>query len=127
MDLPPQLRRSPNKATSVCRNVTLDSLCILWQYTHMDIESIANKALRRFAETGNAKGVMEAKRIARMLAYIDAAHDFDELAVPPNFGFHPLHGDRNGTFAMTVTKNWRMTFTKVDEQTIANLDLEDYH
>jgi len=28
---------------------------------------------------------------------------------------------------MVVTKNWRLTFTKVDDQTIADLDLEDYH
>jgi proteic killer suppression protein len=45
----------------------------------------------------------------------------------PNFGFHPLSGERAGTFAMTVTKNWRLTFTKVDETTIADLNLEDYH
>jgi len=28
---------------------------------------------------------------------------------------------------MTVTKNRRMTFTKVDDRTIGDLDLEDYH
>ena len=28
---------------------------------------------------------------------------------------------------LTVTKNWRMTFVKIDDQTIADLDLEDYH
>ena len=49
------------------------------------------------------------------------------LATPPNFGFHALTGDRKGTYAMTLTKNWRMTFTKVDDQTIGDLDLEDYH
>jgi proteic killer suppression protein len=51
----------------------------------------------------------------------------DELAVPPNFGFHPLTGDREGYFAMTVTRNWRLTFTLIDELTVADLDLEDYH
>jgi proteic killer suppression protein len=29
--------------------------------------------------------------------------------------------------AMTVTKNWRLTFVKIDDQVIADLDLEDYH
>lgn len=62
-----------------------------------------------------------------MIAFIDAAIGFDELATPPNFGFHPLSGDRKGSYAMTVTKNWRMTFTKIDEGVIADLDLEDYH
>jgi len=62
-----------------------------------------------------------------MIAYIDAAESFEELAVPPNFGFHALTGDRRGDFAMTLTKNWRLTFTKVDDQTIGDLNLEDYH
>jgi proteic killer suppression protein len=93
----------------------------------VDIESIRHKALRNFAEAGDAKGVIEPKRVRNMLAFIDAAGSFEELAVPPNFGFHALTGNRAGTYAMTVTKNWRMTFTKVDENTIADLDLEDYH
>ena len=70
---------------------------------------------------------MEVERLRRMFAFIDAAGSFDELSIPPNFGFHALTGDRDGWFAMTVTKNWRLVFTKVDENTIANLDLEDYH
>jgi len=93
----------------------------------MEVESIAHKALRRFAETGNPKGVMEIERVRNMLAYIAAAGSFEELSVPPNFGFHPLTGNRKGRYAMTVSRNWRLTFTKVDEQTIADLDLEDYH
>lgn len=93
----------------------------------MEIESIAHKALRRFAETGNPKGVMEIERVRNMLAYIAAAGSFEELGIPPNFGFHPLTGNRKGRYAMTVSRNWRLTFTKVDEQTIADLDLEDYH
>lgn len=93
----------------------------------MEIESILDKALRRFIETGNAKGVIEPRRVSNMVQLILDSGSFDELAVPPNFGFHPLTGARAGTYAMTVTRNWRMTFTKVDEQTIADLDLEDYH
>lgn len=93
----------------------------------MEIESIQHKALRRFAETGSTKGVIEPERVRRMLAFIASAESFDELAVPPNFGFHPMTGNYAGTFAMPVTKNWRLTFTKVDEHTIADLDLEDYH
>lgn len=93
----------------------------------MEIDSLSDKALRNFVETGKSKGVIEPERIRRMIAFIVAAGSFDELAVPPNFGFHALAGNRAGADAMTVTKNRRMTFTKVDEQTIADLDLEDYH
>lgn len=93
----------------------------------MRIESIRHKALRRFAETGNAKGLMLAERIRDMLAFIDSADSFDALATPPNFGFHALKGERAGAFAMTVTRTYRLTFTKIDDQTISALDLEDYH
>lgn len=93
----------------------------------MEIESITHKALRKFAETGRPKGIAEPLRIAKMLSFISAAESFDELAVPPNFGFHALTGDRGGTYAMIVSRNWRMTFTKVDDATIADLNLEDYH
>ena len=93
----------------------------------MEIESVRHRKLRKFLETGVAKGVIEPERIVDMIAFIDAAENFDELAIPPNFGFHPLKGDRKGDFAMIVTRNWRLTFTKIDEGTIGNLDLEDYH
>ena len=94
----------------------------------MDIDSISHKGLRRFFETGNAKGLVgDAARVRKMLAFIDAAGSFDELAVPPNYGLHELVGDKAGRWAMTVTKNWRLTFIKIDEVTIADLDLEDYH
>lgn len=93
----------------------------------MEVESIRHKALRKFVETGNAKRVIEPARLARILEFLVKVRSFDECFVPPNFGFHPLTGDRAGEFAVTVTRNWRLTFTKVDEQTIADLDLEDYH
>ena len=93
----------------------------------MKIDSIRHKALRRFVETGKPKGVIEPARVARMIEFLDLAQSFEELLDPPNFGFHALSGDREGTFALTVTRNWRLTFTKVDEHTLADLDLEDYH
>ncbi len=95
----------------------------------MDIDSIRHKALRRLFEEGSAKGLdgNQVDRLRKMLAYIVNAGDFAELGIPPSYGLHPLVGDRQGRWAMTVTKNWRLTFTKVDEQTLADLDLEDYH
>jgi proteic killer suppression protein len=93
----------------------------------MEIGSVRHKNLRKFLETGKAKGVIEPQRIVDMIAFIDAAESFEELAIPPNFNFHPLTGDRKGEFGMTVTKNWRLTFAKVDNGAIGDLNLEDYH
>lgn len=93
----------------------------------MEIGSIRHKALRRLFLEGRTTGMVEPQRLRDMLTFIRLAANFERLAEPPNYGFHPLTGDRKGTYAMTVTRNWRLTFIKVDEQTIADLDLEDYH
>jgi proteic killer suppression protein len=109
------------------RYICLDPACNAWHDSAVEIRSIRHKALRKFAETGNPKGVIEPERLKRMLAFLVQAQAVDELAVPPNFGFHALTGDRHGSFAMTVTRNWRLTFTLIDDVTVADLDLEDYH
>jgi toxin HigB-1 len=94
----------------------------------MEIESIRHKGLRRFFETGNAKGLVgDVDRLRKMLAFIDAAESLDELRVPPNFGLHELVGDRKGQWSMTVTRNWRMTFGLNADGAIVEMDLEDYH
>lgn len=93
----------------------------------MEIESIRHKALRRLFLENRSAGLIEPARLVRILQFLVDSQSFDELYEPPNFGFHPLTGDRAGSFAVTVTRNWRLTFAKVDERTIADLDLEDYH
>jgi proteic killer suppression protein len=95
----------------------------------VQIESIRHKALRRFAETGSSKGLPSGSvdRLRNMLAYIDAVASEEELFVPPNFGAHKLTGDRKGEWALTVTRNWRMTFRINEAGAIEDMDLEDYH
>jgi toxin HigB-1 len=95
----------------------------------MEIESVANKALKSFLETGKPKGLdpQLAGRLRNMIAFIVACDGPEELKVPPNFGFHWLVGDRAGTASMTLTRNWRLTFKVNNSRTITDLDLEDYH
>jgi toxin HigB-1 len=95
----------------------------------MEIVSIRHKALRAFAETGRSKGLpsQAVERLRNMLAFVAAADTVAELALPPNFGAHELKGDRAGTWSLTVTRNWRLTFRVEGERQVADLDLEDYH
>ncbi len=95
----------------------------------MQIDSIRHKALRRFAETGLPKGLPGASvdRLRNMLAYLAAIGAEDELQAPPNFGAHKLTGDRKGEWALTVTRNWRLTFRVNAAGAIEDMDLEDYH
>ena len=62
-----------------------------------------------------------------MLALIAAATSLDDLARPPNYGLHRLTGNRAGTWSMTITRNWRLTFTLTPAGAVANINLEDYH
>ena len=92
----------------------------------MKIESISHKGLRRFFKTGNPKGLVgDTDRLSKMLAFIDAAADLEELATPPNYGFHQLTGDRKGTWSMT--KSWRLTFRLNAEGALIDMELEDFH
>ena len=95
----------------------------------MEIESISHKALRRFVETGKPKGLPGdlVDRLFKMVNFIIDAETLDELSTPPNYGLHPLTGDRAGTWAMTVTRNWRLTFSIDEQGAVIDLDLEDYH
>ena len=95
----------------------------------MEIESIRHKALRRFVETGNPKGVdaKVADRLRKMIAYLIAIETAEEMHVQPNWGAHQLTGDRAGVWSLSVTKTWRMTFHINEGGAIAGLDLEDYH
>lgn len=94
----------------------------------MEIETIRHKGPRRYFVTGNAKGLLgDVERLRKMLAFIDAAESLQELKLPPNFGLHELVGDRKGSWSMTVTKNWRMTFMVNENGALIDMDLEDYH
>lgn len=44
----------------------------------------------------------------------------------PGFRFHPLKGERKGSYAVSVSGNWRITF-KFDGENAVDVDLEDYH
>jgi proteic killer suppression protein len=54
--------------------------------------------------------------------------DVQELRVFPHWKPHQLTGDRKGTWNLTVTKNWRLTFAVEEaESEISDLNFEDYH
>ncbi|MDE1189146.1 MAG: type II toxin-antitoxin system RelE/ParE family toxin [Pantoea sp.] len=41
---------------------------------------------------------------------IDNANTLDEIAAFSQYKFHPLTGNRKGTYSVTVRANWRITF-----------------
>ena len=54
--------------------------------------------------------------------------DVRELSDVPGWKAHQLSGDRQGTWSLTVTRNWRITFgADLAKKEIFDLDCEDYH
>ena len=94
----------------------------------MKIATIRHKGLRRFYEDDDASGLPSTslRRIRRILSALEFAADLSQVETMPGWKLHSLKGDRRGAFAISVTANWRLTFD-VQGDTIADLNLEDYH
>ncbi|MDP2109210.1 MAG: type II toxin-antitoxin system RelE/ParE family toxin [Thiobacillus sp.] len=86
-----------------------------------------HKGLERFFSKSGYRGIpaQYAARIERLLDRLDAAVKPDDMDLP-GYRFHLIKGDRKGTYAVSVSGNWRMTFRFVGEDA-SDIDLEDYH
>ena len=91
------------------------------------IKTFRHKGLKRFFETGDQRGIpaQHATRIRRQLDYLNAARRVEDMDLP-GWNLHPLKGARKGTWAISVSGNWRITFRFVEGDAL-DVDLEDYH
>jgi proteic killer suppression protein len=94
----------------------------------MKIRYIRHKGLRRFIEDDDAKGIRPdlVNRIRNILSMLISSDDIDGVSGPPGWRIHQLMGDRAGTWSISASGNWRITF-EIEDGEISNLDLEDYH
>lgn len=92
------------------------------------IKSFRNKALQRFFEIGNPRGlsVRDHRRVARILVALDDAEQVEDMNLP-GYRFHGLSGREKGRYSVRVTGNWRLTFGWDDDGNAVDVDLEDYH
>ena len=92
------------------------------------IRNIRHRGLRALFETGSAKGIPAAyaDKLRRVLFTLNTARALPEAADLPGYGLHQLTGDRRGVWSITVSRNWRITFT-VDGIEAVDVDFEDYH
>jgi proteic killer suppression protein len=91
------------------------------------IRSFKSKALERFVLHGDASklSVPNVTRVERILRSLNSAKSPDAMNVP-GWRFHPLKGDRKGSYAVDASGNWRITFGW-SGQDATDVDLEDYH
>jgi len=83
--------------------------------------------LAKFFETGSRAGIQpqHAERLRLILGRLNAATSPQDMGLP-GLNLHPLAGDRKGTWAVSVSGNWRVTFKFVEKDADA-VDYEDYH
>lgn len=101
--------------------------CNARHYSRAVIRSFRHKGLERYFAKSDRKGI-DAKheaRIGRILDRLEAAVRPEDMNLP-GFDFHPLKGAMRGTFAVSVSGNWRITFAFEDGDAV-NVNLEDYH
>ncbi|MGQ0835643.1 MAG: type II toxin-antitoxin system RelE/ParE family toxin [Gammaproteobacteria bacterium] len=91
------------------------------------IRTFRHKGLERFFTKSDRRGIPQDRimLIQRMLDRLDASLHPEDMHVP-GWGWHPLKKNRKGTFAVTVTRNWRLTF-RFDGEDAVDVNLEDYH
>ena len=91
------------------------------------IKGFKHKGLERYFTKSERKGIdaKHAERVRRVLDRLDAAVRPEDMNLP-GFGFHGLKGDRKGTYAVSVSGNWRITF-QFQGQDAVGVNLEDYH
>jgi toxin HigB-1 len=96
----------------------------------MRIRNVIHKGLRRFIEDDDASGLQPAVvvKVQRIVSFLQDMENEDELRTVQSWKAHMLTGDRKGTWSLSVTRNWRMTF-RIDREEIEiiDLDYEDYH
>jgi proteic killer suppression protein len=93
------------------------------------IESFAHKGLKRLYTEDRRRGLPPecVGKLRLMLAFLQDMGDVEELLTPPRWKAHRLTGDRDGTWSLHVTRNWRLTFRVDRAGAIRDVDLEDYH
>ena len=91
------------------------------------IKIFKHKGLKKFFETGSTAGInaKQAQKIAVRLEVLNRAIDIDDIDIP-GFFLHPLTGSRKGTWSITVTGNWRITF-ELSNGDVYIVNYEDYH
>ena len=92
----------------------------------MAISGFRHKGLEAFFTTGSRAGIQakHANRLRLILGRLNVSATPRDMNLP-GLGLHELHGPRKGTWAVTVSGNWRVTFRFVPPD-VSDVDYEDY-
>ncbi len=91
------------------------------------IGSFRHRGLRRLykRDAPSRIGADQLDRITLALADLDAAGKPSDVELP-GYRLHPLKGDRKGSWGISISGNWRITF-RFEDGDVYDVDLVDYH
>jgi proteic killer suppression protein len=91
------------------------------------IKSFRHKGLRKFFETGSKAGIQpkHATRLNAQLTVLHLAESPEKMNVA-GWHWHPLAGELEGMWAVSVNGNWRLTFGFEGEDAVLVYYI-DYH
>jgi proteic killer suppression protein len=94
----------------------------------MNIGKFRHKGLRRLYEhdDGSVPPAASVRKLKAILAALRFADNLSQVETVPGWKLHPLKAGRKGEYSITVTGNWRLTFT-VEGNVVTDLNFEDYH
>jgi proteic killer suppression protein len=91
------------------------------------ITSFRHRGLERFFLSGSKAGVRpeHAERLRLVLGRLAAAVAAQDMDLP-GLRLHPLKGRLKGRWSVTISGNWRVTFSFSGKDAV-QVDYEDYH
>lgn len=96
----------------------------------MRIRNVIHKRSGEYVKDDNSSGLQSVavSKMRHMLTFLQDMQSEDELRSVPSWKAHLLTGNRKGTWSLSVTRSWRLTFRVAgDENEIIDLGYEDYH
>ncbi len=93
----------------------------------MAILRFRHKGLEHFFLRGTTAGIQakHGRRLRLILGRLNVAKEPGDMGLP-GLHLHPLKGERKGTWAVSVSGNWRITFA-FSGPDVVDVDYEDYH
>ena len=91
------------------------------------IQKFKHKGLKKLFESGSSAGInpQHITRLRQILALLETSETLEDMDLP-SLNLHELKGKRKGTWSVTVSGNWRVTF-KIQEGDAFDVNYEDYH
>ncbi len=72
-------------------------------------------------------GIPIGRKYIQRIAILSATEKFSHLFGLQSLKLHPLKGNREGQYAITLTGNYRLILEKIEEDRVHIVDVEDYH